>query len=934
MENCYRGSEWRRWEMHLHTPCTKKEDNYIGGSVEEKWNNFYRSINDYIDDSDPLKSICAIAITDYLSIDNYTKVIKDNCLPESIKLVLANVELRMLPVARKSPVNIHCIFSPDISEEIETRFFSKLKFKYGNSEYSALKTDLERLGRDFTGNQKLDKQQAYQKGIEQYVVSVEVLMEIFINDPGLREQVIIVISNNSGDGVSGITTHSSYFVENGSQLDAMRRRLYQLTDMIFSSSEKDISYFLGEGTDNEEKVKEKCKSLKPCIHGCDAHTNGKVFSPDGNKYCWIKADPTFEGLKQVLYEPKDRVRISSTIPETKQNYYVIDSIKINNNSDFSEEVIYFNDKLTCIIGGKSTGKSLLLHNIALAVDKNQVQEKQKISSTNVKQISDINVVWRDGISSEDKNTQRKIVYIPQTYLNRLSDEREETTEIDTIIKEIILLNPECSQLYQNFTSEITNLKQKITRTIVEFLNTISSKNRILEEQREIGNRNGIEEEINNLSSNLELMSKEYDVTEKEIKQYQEAVEQIQNITMEVQNISNEKSIIEKIDSVVEIKNFSCSGISKFSADFSKATEKSKEVADKHWIELRTSIVSQMTNRVSGLVNDKELKNKIVQKLKPKVDGNEQISKISSQIAGEKKKIEELKRLDTMLETLENTYNSQINSLANSFQEFGAIYMKYVDGINNSFVPSSEDLIFSVNRVIRIDQFSQKISNVINIKSFSRFKMLDLRNIKENELTFDNLKLLIENLIVNSNDSLEFKNGHSLESGLRELFTDWYNVDYVVKMDEDGIQEMSPGKKALVLLRLLISLAESKCPILIDQPEDDLDNRSIFDELINFIKNKKIHRQIIVVTHNANIVLGGDAELVIVANQRGKNSPNRKYKFEYRGGSIENNFPIYDESGKILPGILNQKGMQEHICEILEGGEQAFHLRRHKYHFIK
>lgn len=166
-----------------------------------------------------------------------------------------------------------------------------------------------------------------------------------------------------------------------------------------------------------------------------------------------------------------------------------------------------------------------------------------------------------------------------------------------------------------------------------------------------------------------------------------------------------------------------------------------------------------------------------------------------------------------------------------------------------------------------------------------------------------------------------------------MLTDWYNIDYTVKMEDDSIQNMSPGKKALVLLRLLISLADSKCPILIDQPEDDLDNRSIFDELIEFIRKKKIDRQIITVTHNANIVLGGDAELVIVANQHGGNSPNRQYQFEYRGGSIENNSPVLGENNQPLPGILSQKGMQEHICEILEGGERAFDLRRHKYHFI-
>lgn len=105
-----RGSEWRRWELHLHTPFTKKADQYIGKTTDEKWDNFYTSICDYIGDgSDPLRSICAIAITDYLSIDNYLKVCADNRLPDSVKHVFPNVELRITPIASDSPINIHCL---------------------------------------------------------------------------------------------------------------------------------------------------------------------------------------------------------------------------------------------------------------------------------------------------------------------------------------------------------------------------------------------------------------------------------------------------------------------------------------------------------------------------------------------------------------------------------------------------------------------------------------------------------------------------------------------------------------------------------------------------------------------------------------------------------------------------------------------------------
>lgn len=111
MEN-NRGSEWRRWELHLHTPFTKKEDNYIGTTFEEKWSEFYCTINDYIGDgTDPHNAICAIAITDYLSIENYMIVREQGRFPDCVKLILPNVELRMQPIAQDSPINIHCIFS-------------------------------------------------------------------------------------------------------------------------------------------------------------------------------------------------------------------------------------------------------------------------------------------------------------------------------------------------------------------------------------------------------------------------------------------------------------------------------------------------------------------------------------------------------------------------------------------------------------------------------------------------------------------------------------------------------------------------------------------------------------------------------------------------------------------------------------------------------
>lgn len=92
-----------------------------------------------------------------------------------------------------------------------------------------------------------------------------------------------------------------------------------------------------------------------------------------------------------------------------------------------------------------------------------------------------------------------------------------------------------------------------------------------------------------------------------------------------------------------------------------------------------------------------------------------------------------------------------------------------------------------------------------------------------KLTKDYLRDIIDKVV---NEELKLLKNKTVENVLRDMLSDWYLVSYNVKLENDNINQMSPGKKALVLLKLLISMAESKCPILIDQPEDDLDNRSI------------------------------------------------------------------------------------------------------------
>jgi hypothetical protein len=120
-------------------------------------------------------------------------------------------------------------------------------------------------------------------------------------------------------------------------------------------------------------------------------------------------------------------------------------------------------------------------------------------------------------------------------------------------------------------------------------------------------------------------------------------------------------------------------------------------------------------------------------------------------------------------------------------------------------------------------------------------------------------------------------------------------------------------------------------LLIDQPEDDLDSRSIYSEIVPFLKKKKKERQIIMVSHNANLVIGSDSEQIIVANRNADDRRNIDGKqFNYVSGSIENT----KEKDEAEADTLKSQGIREHACEILDGGRIAFEQRRNKYNLVR
>ena len=139
-------------------------------------------------------------------------------------------------------------------------------------------------------------------------------------------------------------------------------------------------------------------------------------------------------------------------------------------------------------------------------------------------------------------------------------------------------------------------------------------------------------------------------------------------------------------------------------------------------------------------------------------------------------------------------------------------------------------------------------------------------------------------------------------------TSHIEISYSIDYEGVGIQKLSPGTRGIVLLLLYLALDEADDrPLIIDQPEENLDPKSVFDELVELFIAAKNIRQVILVTHNANLVVNTDADQVIVA---------------FAGNHMPGQLPPI----RYLCGGLESAEMRRYVCDILEGGEHALKER--------
>jgi hypothetical protein len=161
-----------------------------------------------------------------------------------------------------------------------------------------------------------------------------------------------------------------------------------------------------------------------------------------------------------------------------------------------------------------------------------------------------------------------------------------------------------------------------------------------------------------------------------------------------------------------------------------------------------------------------------------------------------------------------------------------------------------------------------------------------------------------------------RTGASIPDVLDWLFSpEHIQLTYGLRYNSTELEKLSPGTKGIVLLILYLGMdTDDSRPLIIDQPEENLDSESIYDLLVHYFRTAKRRRQIILITHNPNLVVNTDAEQVVVATCG--RQPNGLPAITYTAGPLEDNRPV--------------EGIRAKVCRILEGGESAFHDRERRY----
>ena len=979
-----RGSEWRRWEPHIHAPGTVINNQFKEPTAWEDYLSVLEAATPAIE---------AIAVTDYYVTETYEQVLeykKAGRLP-SANLIFPNVELRLDVATTKGGfVNLHLFVSPEDPDHVTElrRLLLRLHFTVQGDRFDCTRPDLIRLGKKVDPT-ITEERAALAFGANQYKVNFKELREVLGQSQWARANVLIAVAGGANDGTSGVKKRAD---------QTLRREIESFADVIFASSPAQREFWLGERQLSAEEICAQYRNLKPCLHGSDAHELDNVAAPFGDRFSWIKGGLEFDSLRQACIDPRGRAYVGSEPPSSATPSQVISEIEVFDSPWMQTPVIPLNAGLVAIIGARGSGKTALADMMAAGCDSisgeawagdEAANPSFLVRARSLLADEKVKITWAAGdpstrsLNGSDANgpmSYPRVRYLSQQFVEDLCSASGMTDELLREIERVIFeAHPDHDrdgaldfvELLEHRASRHRLARQREAEAVSQISERISVE---LEKQKLVA---GLETQVGQkkklvgayTADRAKLVSAG---SEKRAQRHTEVAAAANTLRSKLRRFTNQRQTFLALqDEVKDLRRNQAPEALRQT----QARHSNSGMSDEQWVAFLLDYKGKVDDNLDAYI--KQVDGKIA-KLKgtPPSPGHpntplfpdaadlsllsqavleaemarleklvsadketqRQYSALSNRIATETAALQTLTmklkdcksagdRVRELQKLREEAYGRAFDALVAEQSVLEELYRPLMARLAEG-TETLKKLSFSVARVADVEEWAdQAEEGLIDLRKAGAFKGKGTLLQKANEVLkmpweigtsaevvaamaeFRRLyqKDLLNHSPMAHSEHAEFRAW--LKHFAQWLFnTDHIHIQYGIEYDGVDIRKLSPGTRGIVLLLLYLALDDADGrPLVIDQPEENLDPKSVFEELVSLFVEAKSNRQVIMVTHNANLVVNTDADQIIIA-EAGPHPHGALPPISYKSGGLEN------------------AEIRTAVCDILEGGEGAFQER--------
>ena len=977
-----RGSQWRRWEPHIHAPGTILNNQFGGG---DPWEAYLTSLESCT------PAIGAVAVTDYYVTDTYEEVVRRKLagrLP-NVQLIFPNVELRLDIAAKTGFVNVHLLVSPEDSNHLAElhRILQRLQFQAHGDTYNCTRNDLIALGKR-ADTAIIDDGAALRHGATQFKVNFTQLRQVLRDSDWAKANILVAVAGAAGDGTSGLRQAADA---------TMRQEIERFAHIIFSSSPAQREFWFGKKGVSVEQLRESYDGCKPCLHGSDAHDQKSVGQPVEERFSWIKGGLEFDALRQACIDPECRAYVGTEPPRTAMPSQVISHISIADADWATTPEIPLNPGLVAIIGARGSGKTALADMIAAGCD--AIAPSGWSASENIspsflvrarKLVGDATatLTWGGGgtvtrtLDGRDANGHLSFPrarYLSQQFVEELCSSGGFSDGLIAEIERVIFESHsddqregaiDFAELRSHSTSRFQQARAREADAIADISDRIATE---LEKESSVATLAAqVTQKIGLIKSyNEDLAKLVVKGTEAQAQRHTQLSQAVQALRGRIQGFGNQRRTFVALQD--EVKSTRATKAPELLRQ-AKERHQQGHMNDQQWDDFLLVYKGDVDTNLAGYVAwaDQQIAALTGAPLPPGIpappiaDGVDLSSLTLTVLQAEMTRLEALVSADKLVRDQYSALSLRIgqeNAALHSLQtrlldaqgaaarkkdlqtERDAAYGRVFEAIINEqaalaslYAPlmtrlaassgTLQKLGFSVRRIVDVEAWGtiaeEKLLDRRKAGPFNgRGSLIQLANTTlkpawENG-TAEGVQAAMASFIATYMWSMI---GHApvpqtqqaeFRAWLKEfahwLFaTDHISVRYEIVYDGIDIRKLSPGTRGIVLLLLYLALDDADDrPLIIDQPEENLDPKSVFEELVSLFITAKAKRQVIMVTHNANLVINTDADQIIVA-EVGPHQIGGLPPITYKAGGLENS------------------DIRKAVCDILEGGEEAFRER--------